>query len=466
MLSLHVRISALFVTLSLVLVGAAPGDQQKHDVFVGPRSTARSILLHLQPNEGIAVTGSTNDPQFAIDLYIYNSEKILVAKDDEDSNSASFQWQTSIEGDYYVVARNLSPASGSINITITRDKGLPGTSTPTYAEMRIFYATDRNVTGQRRPTQTYGSEPDPQGRLHLGECIVSIPRDHRMGELEGPSIFRLEIHEDPEKHVVLERVDEESRSNFQTRIAKRTSNSQHKEIFVFVHGFNTTFADATRRTAQMAYDLGFDGPAVAYSWPSQGTIGPIAYNMDSRNADLTVSHLQDFLKLILRESGATTIHLVAHSMGNRPLTSALRQAAISQEGSNFPVFNQVVLMAPDIDAAQFKLISQQIRPSAKRITLYASSKDEALKLSSTYAGYPRAGQGGPQILVLPGIDTIDASSVDTSALGFFHQYYADNSTLLSDLFHVLQGDAADRRFGLQREQTRAGIYWEFRVAAR
>ena len=52
------------------------------------------------------------------------------------------------------------------------------------------------------------------------------------------------------------------------------------DAFLFIHGYNVTFEGAARRTAQMAYDLGFNGAAVFYSWPSQGT--PTAYTIDEQ----------------------------------------------------------------------------------------------------------------------------------------------------------------------------------------
>ena len=35
---------------------------------------------------------------------------------------------------------------------------------------------------------------------------MSIPADHRVGKVESPSILRLEFAENPDRHVVLERV--------------------------------------------------------------------------------------------------------------------------------------------------------------------------------------------------------------------------------------------------------------------
>jgi hypothetical protein len=47
---------------------------------------------------------------------------------------------------------------------------------------------------------------------------------------------------------------------------------------------------------------------------------------------------------------------------------------------------------------------------------------------SFHGGHPRAGESGENIVVLPNIDTIDVSAVDTSLMG--HTYYGDNTTVL------------------------------------
>ena len=444
---------------------------KSQSLAVGPRSEVRSELLHLKPGDTIVVTGSSDDARFGVDLYVYSADKELVGKDDPDSTEPSFRWKPAVEGDYYVLARNEGEGSGTITIAVKagwaggKSRSLtPGTATAAanYAGIDVFFATDRAVTGSDSRGPTFGGDPDANETLHFGKISVSIPRDHRMGELEGPSILRLEFHQDPEKHVMLQSVVSEDQATFLKGVSDRVGHSQKKEVLVFVHGFNTKFEDAARRTAQIAYDLGFDGPTILYSWPSQGRMTPIAYNMDGRNAALTVPHLEEFLKLLVAKSGATTVDLIAHSMGNRPVTSALRDFAIENPGlKNKPMFNQVALMAPDVDAALFKQMAAEMRVSARRITLYASSRDEALRLSNTFAGYQRAGEGTPHLLVVPGIDTVDASAVNTSLLGFYHDYFADNTTILSDLFHDFMGVPASSRLGLHAVVTAAGKYWQF-----
>ncbi len=446
----------------------SPGE----DLKSAAHSDIRSRLFHLKPGDRFQVTGTADDPQFSVDLYVYSADKVLVGKDDPDADEASFQWSAPVEGDYYVVGRNLSGGSGTIHVAVmTNEEPTGGTRALTpapaamsanYAVMKVFYATDRNITGSDSRGPTFGGEPDPGNQLHYGEVSVSIPRDHRIGELEGPSIWRLEFKEDPNKDVMLQRVESEDEAGFLKGVSDRVAHSQKKEILVFVHGFNTTFEDASRRTAQIAYDMAYDGPAILYSWPSQGSMTPIAYNKDGRNAALTVPHLEDFLKMLVAKTGATTVDLIAHSMGNRPVTQALRDFALENPGGkNTPMFSQVALMAPDVDAALFQQMAHEMELSARRITLYASSRDAALRLSDMFAGYQRAGEGVPHLLVVPGMDTVDASNVDTSLLGLYHSYFADNTTILSDLFKDFMGIAPAERLGLQAVVSAAGKYWKF-----
>jgi esterase/lipase superfamily enzyme len=122
----------------------------------------------------------------------------------------------------------------------------------------------------------YGSD---RGPLDFGFCDVSIPRDHQMGEVEAPSIWRFELRESPERHVMLLRIGPQSQAGFIDSIRSRISSSRKKEALVFVHGFNVSFRDAARRTAQITYDLGFDGAPILYSWPSRGELSEAGYRI-------------------------------------------------------------------------------------------------------------------------------------------------------------------------------------------
>ena len=152
---------------------------------------------------------------------------------------------------------------------------------------------------------------------------MSIPKRHTAGELESPSLLHLELTSDPLRHVVVLDAQQQSTDDFYTQMRQRVGQSSRKEAFVFVHGYNVTFDDAARRTAQIAYDLGFEGAPAFFSWPSQG--GLFGYTVDETNVLWTVPHLKQFLIELHRSSGAENIHLIAHSMGNRAITSALKE---------------------------------------------------------------------------------------------------------------------------------------------
>ncbi|MHB8901684.1 MAG: alpha/beta hydrolase [Thermoguttaceae bacterium] len=299
-----------------------------------------------------------------------------------------------------------------------------------------------------------------RGRLAMGTCEVSIPRGHQAAELESPSVFRLDFVENPTKHVVLLEVAEMDTDTFFSQLRNRVEQSAARDALVFVHGFNVTFEDAARRTAQLAYDLKFQGAPILYSWPSQG--GLFQYAVDETNVVWTVPHLQGFLKEVARRSGARSVHLIAHSMGNRALTSALRELSLEPEVSR-PLFHEVVLTAPDIDADIFRRdLAPAILGTARRVTLYASSNDEALILSKQVHGYPRAGETGEGLVVLPGIETIDVSAVDTSLVG--HSYYGDNTTVISDMVDLVRNSkSAQERRWLVTARLNDLLYWVFRT---
>lgn len=96
------------------------------------------------------------------------------------------------------------------------------------------------------------------------------------------------------------------------------------------------------------------------------------------------------------------------------------------------------------------------------VTLYASSEDLPLQASkAVHGGYPRAGDSGENIIVYPGIESIDSTKVNTGFLG--HSYYADEKSIISDMFYIFKnGLRASERAGLNEVAIPDGIYWEFK----
>ena len=333
----------------------------------------------------------------------------------------------------------------------------PGPPDEKHAIVPVFYATDRERVSFQ--PVSYGVNRNAGERLHLGRFDVSIPRDvHQVGRTERPNIWTF-WREDPDRHLVIVRREEQTYDQFYAQVAGVVAKSARREAFVFVHGFNVGFEDAVYRTAQIAYDLNFDGAPILYSWPSVGTL--TTYAADANNSTWTAEHLRWFLEDVAGRSGAEAVHLIAHSMGNVPLVRALNEIATRPRSTARPRFRQVLLTAPDIDAGVFRQLAAAMTRVGERVTLYASANDVALRLSKSYqGGYPRAGDTQPEIVRVAGIDSIDVSSVDTNFIGHF--YYAENRSVLSDMMRLIRtGNPPAERCGLTPVGEPAEQYWRF-----
>ncbi|HEU0152195.1 MAG TPA: alpha/beta hydrolase [Arenimonas sp.] len=331
-----------------------------------------------------------------------------------------------------------------------------------YATMRVFYATDREAARNFTDTPVAERYGPARGKVEYGTAEVSIPREHQAGLLESPSILRLEFREDPARHVVLMAVQRRSRELFFRELSERVQRSEGGNAFLFVHGYNVAFADAARRTAQMSYDLAFDGAAVFYSWPSQASLP--GYTVDESNIEWSTPHIKDFLVDFAEKSDAQNLYLIAHSMGNRGLTRAL-QSLVQERPDLRGRFREIILAAPDIDAEVFRRdLAPALRQAGQRVTLYASSNDLALQASKQVHGYARAGDSGDGLMVLPGVETIDATGVDQSALA--HSYFVESRPVIRDILDLLRHNLpADRRAGLVVGQHPGGSFWRFREVA-
>jgi esterase/lipase superfamily enzyme len=329
-----------------------------------------------------------------------------------------------------------------------------------YHVVRVHYATNRKESSPFAPPDTrFGGE---RGPLSYGVAQVTIPRTHRVGLLEAPSILRLEFKPDPTKHVVLTSLQSLSHEAWRAELAKRATTLGNVGILVFIHGYNVAFQDAARRAGQLSHDLGFAGPTVLFSWPSQG--GLVDYTVDEQAAEWSIPDMKDVLASLGTIAQNTPVYVIAHSMGNRVLARGFK-ALVAEDAKKLAAYRQIVLAAPDIDADVFRReIGPAILGKGPRVTLYASSNDKALIASrKVHGGYKRLGESGEGIVVMRDLDTVDASSVSTEFLG--HSYFGDSSTVMSDLIYVIQKSLPPQertRFALEAVRAGIGEYWRFK----
>jgi esterase/lipase superfamily enzyme len=335
-----------------------------------------------------------------------------------------------------------------------------------YLEIPIFFATDR------APALDVGVDPffageRGQGNLTFGVARVSVPDDHRPGALEKPRWWKLQFRQDLEHFVIVLGVESNERAAFVARARDLIANAPLRDALIFIHGYNVSFADGARRAAQIAYDLNFEGLTMLYSWTSEGTTfltregTALSYMVDRGNAmTWSPKRFKQFLTLALTELGAASVHAIAHSMGNEVLVNGLETFDTGALPPGSAQLRQIIFAAPDVDATHFRELAEQFHTRAQRCTLYASSKDKALVASQALQKYARAGQAGDGIVIVDGVDTIDASELDTGFMS--HSYIGDRTSILSDVHYLIRKDIPPDERYLTAVDGEGGRYWMFR----
>ncbi|MEM9123529.1 MAG: alpha/beta hydrolase [Pseudomonadota bacterium] len=305
-----------------------------------------------------------------------------------------------------------------------------------YEKVVVYYGTSRNRNpactdniADCPPHQVYGASTSD---VSYGRVVVSVPRQRPIGSLPQPSIWRGEFRPDPGKHVVILKIDPMKQSVYKAALRNTIDQAGgRREAFVFIHGFSVSFPDAAKRTAQLAADLEIQGAPIFYSWPSRGNL--LSYVADGQTlTDDATNQLKDFLLDIAEKSGADRVHIAAHSMGNRYLLSALNALAEEEPEVAKPLFNEVVLAAPDVDRDDFIEQIDTVRRLGENFTLYASRRDTALQIANRVNRLRRAGDATDPIL-LTGLDTVDTTEASGGLLG--HADFA--GTALDDFRSII-----------------------------
>src|SRR5205085_127463 len=180
--------------------------------------------------------------------------------------------------------------------------------------VEVFYATDRKALSSNSFAGDRGS-----GALSFGISPVLLPA--RTIGLGIPL----------------------SQEKFEQSLSSALTRTGAKDILVFVHGYNFGFDEAVLWAGQLKHQLHFEGAVVLYSWPSSGNRW--SYLGDSSNADWTTPHLAGFLQALAARTGRAQIHLLAHSLGSRPVVAALHSLAVGPHAARF---GQIIFAAPDV----------------------------------------------------------------------------------------------------------------------
>ena len=288
-------------------------------------------------------------------------------------------------------------------------------------ERAVYFATNRQRNDSLAGVNQFTAEISPD--LTYGVCTVNIPVDHHTkGRLEEPSWWK---RRNPEEHFLVQAVSVLPKANWLRDVRER-------DVFLFVHGYKSTFERTMLRTAQLQYDLELSGRGMAFSWPSAGEL--LKYEQDAQRAQASESALADLLHTLTVSTDSATegrdekVHILAHSMGTRVLLRAIRE--LYTRGDVRPgvkLFGQVILAAPDMAPTDFADGLPYAVEFAERVTYYYCRKDLALAASRKVNDYQPVGSFA---FFQHGLDTISADRVGTSF--FNHNYYASSREVLLD----------------------------------
>jgi pimeloyl-ACP methyl ester carboxylesterase len=203
----------------------------------------------------------------------------------------------------------------------------------------MLVATTRKAAED--PGELYSGERGTA--ISLNTLTVSIPPDagRKIGEVQWPK----RVPPDPKKEFAVLK-DEKVTSGQQALNWFRKNRNAKRQVIVFVHGFNNTYADAVFRFAQITHDAGTDAAPILFTWPSRASV--LGYLYDKESTNYSRRALEDLIIQIARSPDVGDITILAHSMGTWLTAEALRGVAMREKTIPAKIHN-VVLASPDID---------------------------------------------------------------------------------------------------------------------
>lgn len=373
--------------------------------------------------------------------YSYVEELIARARIDETECRTRSNFATTVSTPEYAATVSQSTIASGIDLGRT----IAGETSP--CQVEVYFATNRKTTTKEKGYFT----GDHQDTIIYGSASVTIPVNrHRIGQVEQRPWWQFFYDKnDPRRYMVLNEIETLDQGAFSQKLVADANTAS--DLLVFLHGYNVTFEEAARRAAQFAYDMEFKGRIILYSWPSLGrTMG---YPADEERAFLAADCFNRFLKG-LEEGPWAKVHVVAHSMGNRVMLLGLA-------GSDWPnsKLNQIVFVAGDVYVEIFEQKFPKIREKAVRYSSYVSRSDRALQISSFLHKARRIGISNGEFYNFDGLETIDASELNTSLLSLGHGYFAEKRSVITDLGNLIRNGLGAASRGLHSSADKK--YWLF-----
>jgi esterase/lipase superfamily enzyme len=351
------------------------------------------------------------------------------------------------------------------------------------AEVRVFVASNRKTTGSERPAEHFGTGRSQTMRLgtltvdigdgSLGWAeLAALSRDDRRGS--DPELRLRAVDDFGGVWTGLRALDPEPGAStpvanrFAAAVDAAMQETGRREVFVFVHGFNTTVPENAAVSASLFHFLGRRGALVQFEWPSKGSVWD--YHADKASAAASVRAFRHFIAEVGKRTKADRVHILAHSAGAPVAIAALHELRLMSadrppESARADLrLGRLVLVAPDMDVGEFRdCVADGATTLPERVTIYVSSRDKALDFSAWMSDFARLGQ--PLEVLKPAqvefleddanVDIVDVAAAEGQVGSWVgHSYFHEDPWVSTDVLLALASGAHPIDRGLQRDGTR------------
>jgi esterase/lipase superfamily enzyme len=354
----------------------------------------------------------------------------------------------------------------------------------------ILYATGRQKSAGNAPGDFYTTERSLV--VHLGEARISVSRPEitwrqarEVALLKSPTRdYPIQVSGVTEYGVLEGSVTPyldpgpqatppaSATAQFTSEVNRRLERTGQRDVYIYVHGYKVTFDNPVLVAAEMWHFMGYDGVFIAYSWPA--TPEATAYVGDVDTAMGMARNLRELVRTLETKTKAERIHIIGYSAGTRLVSRTLEQMALLNRdrpegdyryGSRL---ENVFLVSSDVDRSVFgAYLADGILDVSRHLIIYASAKDEALRISEGITGHQRLGEALAADAVPPAlaqllksradrISYIDVSAAPNIESGNGHGYFRGSPWVSSDLMVKLMYRLDPEVRGLVRDP-RTGI---------
>ena len=264
----------------------------------------------------------------------------------------------------------------------------------------VFATTRQPTTASADRLPGFGDEPD--GAMHVGTVTMTIgPPGTRWDDLLD--WCRLNEQQIPPVRVNISKLDRFGYAGIgmgadapsARALASLEPHYAHggRRVLLFVHSYNTSFAEAAATLACMHHHQGRRGAAVLFSWPAGTEV--LRYLHEQDLARVSSNALARLISQLSGPGKVERIDCVVNSTGGSMLMRALHQLEDTVGRQGMAAFNlhNVVLAAPDVDLESFVTNDLDLLAASTHHTVvYSNREDRALGMSGWWSGGLRLGR--------------------------------------------------------------------------